>query len=337
MLTVTRQPMSGLIDRLRSQIHGQVLGPGDDAYDSARAAWNLNAEQHPAVVVRAVDSGDVQHAVRAARTAGLGVGVLATGHGTGRPSDGGLLINTSAMRRVQVDPATRIARVAAGTTWDEVIGPAAAYGLAALPGSSTNVGVVGYSLGGGFGWLGRKYGLAMHSVLRAQVATADGALVTASPDDHPDLFWGLLGSAGNLGIVTELEFRLHSVRQVYGGNLYYPLERAHDVLTFFAEWSNSAPPELTSTVAFRRFPPLPGLPGGAARQVASGAARLFLRGSGHRCHTGRRSPQRLGTRHRRHVRRPAGCRPGDDQHGPGRPARCSQPLRAAQPIDARCG
>ena len=163
---------------------------------------------------------------RSRRTAGLGVGVLATGHGTGTPCDGGLLINTSRMRGVRVDPAARVARVEAGAVWEDVVEAAAAHGLAGLPGSSTTVGVVGYTLGGGFGWLGRRYGLAAHSITRAEVVTADGEFVTASPDEHPDLFWGLQGGTGNLGIVTAWSSALHPVRQVYGGNLYYPLERA---------------------------------------------------------------------------------------------------------------
>jgi FAD/FMN-containing dehydrogenase len=260
MLTVTGRTTAGLLDHLRSRVRGQVLARGDEGYDQARAAWNLNARHHPAAVLRAMDASDVRTAVRVAGAAGLGVGVLATGHGTGRPCIGGLLINTSAMRGVELNPAAGVARVAAGTVWDEVIGTAAPYGLATLPGSSTKVGVVGCTLGGGFGWLGRRYGLAAHSVTRAEVVTADGELVTASPNEHPELFWGLLGSGGNLGVVTALEFRLHRVQQVYGGNLYYPLERSRDVLTFFAELSESAPPELTSAVAFRRFPPLPSVP-----------------------------------------------------------------------------
>ena len=133
--------------------------------------------------------------------------------------------------------------------------------------------MVGYTLGGGFGWLGRRYGLAVHSVLRAEVVTADGRLVAASPDEHPDLFWGITGGTGNLGIVTALEFALHPVRQVYGGNLFYPLERAADVLGFFAHWSRSAPPELTSAVTFRTFPPLPTVP-----EPLRGSKLVALRG-----------------------------------------------------------
>ncbi len=204
-----------------------------------------------------------------------------------------------------------------GTTCVEA---AAVHGLAGLPGSSTTVGVVGYTLGGGFGWLGRRYGLAAHSVLRAEVVTADGQLVTASPDEHPDLFWGLKGGTGNLGIVTALEFALHPVRQVYGGNLYYPLDRAADVLGFFAQWSRSAPPELTSAVTFRTFPPLPTVPEPLRGHAAGRAPRLLLRRPRRRPGADRPGPGGAGPRAGRHLRRDAGRGAGRDQHGSGRPA-----------------
>ena len=224
--TTTDQTTSGPVPDLRARLRGAAVLPGDDAYDAARAAWNLNARHRPALVVLAESAEDVRCAVEFARTAGLGVGVLATGHGTGTPCDGGVLINTSRMRGVQIDPDARVARVEAGAVWHQVLEAAGVHGLTGLPGSSTTVGVVGYTLGGGFGWLGRRYGLAAHSVLRAEVVTADGRLITASPDQHPDLLWGLKGGTGNLGIVTALELALHPVRQIYGGNLYYPLDRA---------------------------------------------------------------------------------------------------------------
>jgi FAD/FMN-containing dehydrogenase len=198
--------------------------------------------------------------VRTAAAKGVGVAVQATGHGVSRPCDGGLLIVTAAMNEVRIDPEARLARVGAGAVWRDVVQAAAAVGLAGLPGSSTGVGVVGYTLGGGFGWLGRRYGLAAHSVTRAEVVTATGELVTASADENQELLWGLLGGTGNFGIVTALEFRLHPLSQVYGGNLYYPLSRARDVLAVFASWIRHAPDELTGAATFRRFPPLPSIP-----------------------------------------------------------------------------
>jgi hypothetical protein len=209
--------------------------------------------------VTAESTDDIRAAVRHAARADLGVGVLATGHGTGRLIDG-VLVNTSRLRSVTVDPASRLARVGAGALWTDVIEAAAPHGLTGLMGSSPHVGVVGYTLGGGFGWLGRRYGLAAHTVTRAEVVLADGDLVTASPTQHPDLFWGLPGSGGNLGIVTELEFALAPVARVYGGNLYYPLTRSREVLEFFADWSRTVPDEVTAAVTFRSFPPLPTVP-----------------------------------------------------------------------------
>ncbi len=233
---------------------------GDPGYDEGRAAWNRNARLTPAAVVMAESPRDIQAAVRLARAEGRGVGVMATGHGVAAEGEGGVLVNTSRMRGVAIDPVARTARVAAGARWSDVIPGAAAHGLACLPGSSSGAGVVGYTMGGGFGWLGRRYGLAADSVRAADVVTADGALVRATAAENPDLFWGLAGGGGNFGIVTALEFALHPVARVYAGNLFYPVERARDVLAFWAEWTRTLPDAMTSAVAFRRFPPLPTVP-----------------------------------------------------------------------------
>ncbi len=164
------------------------------------------------------------------------------------------------MRAVAVDPVARTARVAAGARWADVIPKAAAHGLVGLPGSSSHVGVVGFTMGGGFGWLGRRYGLASGSVRSAEVVTADGGLVTANAAENPDLSWGLAGSGGNLGIVTSLEFALHPVTQVYAGDLFYPVGRGREVLDFWSGWTAALPDEMTSAVAFVRFPPFPTVP-----------------------------------------------------------------------------
>jgi FAD/FMN-containing dehydrogenase len=246
---------------------------GDPGYDEGRAAWNLVARQTPAAVVMAESAPDVQAAVRLARAERRGVGVLATGHGTGAPCDGGVLINTSRMRTVHIDPAARVARVAAGARWSDVVPGAAAHGLACLPGSSSGVGVVGYTMGGGFGWLGRQHGFAAGSLRGADVVTADGELVRADPYQNPDLFWALQGGGGNFGVVTALEFGLHPVARVYAGNLFYPVERARDVLSFWADWTRTLPDAMTSAVAFRRFPPLPTVP-----EVFRGRLFATLRG-----------------------------------------------------------
>lgn len=265
-------------DTLRTDLSGSVAFPGEPLYDQARLAWNLRAEHSPAAVVLAESTEDLRTTVRHAVAAGLGVGVMATGHGTGAPCrDDGILINTSRVRGVVVDAKRRRARVEAGTIWQQVVDAAAPYGLAGLPGSSTSVGVVGSTLGGGFGWLGRRHGLAAHSVTAAEMITATGDLVRVGPDEHADLFWAIRGGTGNFGIVTALELALHPVREVYAGNLYYGLDRARDVLEFVAGWSRTVPDELTAAVTFRTFPPAPAVP-----EPLRGRSFVALRG----CHCG---------------------------------------------------
>jgi FAD/FMN-containing dehydrogenase len=248
------------LEALRAGLKGAAYVPGDEGYDGARAAWNLNAHQHPALVVVAEGAADVLAAVHLAREQGLGVGVMATGHGVAAPADGGVLINTSRMKGVHVDPETRTARVEAGVKWADLVPEAAAHGLAGLQGSSSDVGVVGYTMGGGFGWLGRKYGFAADSVKEADIVTADRELVKASAHENADLFWGLKGGGGNFGIVTSLEFALYPITHVYGGNLFYPTQRAAEVLELYGRWSASLPDEVTSGIAFMNFPPFEEIP-----------------------------------------------------------------------------
>src|SRR5688572_29702571 len=248
------------IDTLHANLDGALLQPGDEQYNEASTAWNLHAKQHPALVVMATCTDDIIAAVQFARDANIGIGVMATGHGVGTPCDGGLLINTSKMCGVKIDPVTQTATVEAGDLWKEVILEAYAHGLAGLPGSSPNVGVVGYTLGGGFSYLGRKYGLNAYGVTAADIVTADGKLKHVSEDENTELFWGLKGSAGNLGIVTSLEFKLYPLRTVYGGAVFYPVEHAQEALTLFARWTANIPDEVTAAFAFVNFPQLPTLP-----------------------------------------------------------------------------
>src|SRR5919199_4048074 len=169
-----------MLEELRAGLRGAAYVPGDRGYDAGRQAFNLNAHQEPALVVMAEGATDVVSAVRFARQRGLGVGVLATGHGIASPCDGGVLVNTSRMRGVSVDPESQTARVQPGALWSDVIPEAQKHGLMGLSGSSSGVGVVGYTLGGGYGWLGRKYGFAAESMREADVVTADGQIVEAS-------------------------------------------------------------------------------------------------------------------------------------------------------------
>jgi FAD/FMN-containing dehydrogenase len=254
--SIDRTTLEGLRDGLRGTAHV----PGEEGYEEGRAAFNLNAHQHPAVVVMAAGAADVIAAVRLARDHGLGVGILATGHAVAAPCDGGVLINTSRMRDVRVDPEAQTARVEAGALWRDVIPEAEVHGLAGLQGSSSGVSVVGYTMGGGFGWLGRKYGFNADSVREADVVTADGELRRVSAYEYPDLFWGLKGGGGNFGVVTSLEFDLYPLTTVYGGNLFYPMERAPEVLDHFSRWVETLPDEMTAAVTFLNFPPIPMIP-----------------------------------------------------------------------------
>lgn len=257
--------METIIDRstleeFRAGLRGIAHTPGEEGYDDASRAWNLNAHQSPAVVVVAEGAADVLAAVRLARKKGLGVGVMATGHGVAAPCDEGVLINTSRMNGVHVDPVTQTVRVEAGAKWADVVPEAAAHGLVGLQGSTSHVGVVGYTMGGGFGWLGRRYGFAADSIKEADVVTADGDLIKVSAHDNADLFWGLKGGGGNFGIVVSLEFTLYPITEVFGGNLFYPLEKADEVLRLYSRWSEGLSEEVTSAIALLNVPPLPELP-----------------------------------------------------------------------------
>jgi hypothetical protein len=248
------------LKNLQSRIQGTVLIPGDSRYDDARKAWNLSVEQHPAVIVLADSASDVAEAVCAARDAGLGIAVQATGHGVALPANDCLLIITSRMTGVRVDAASRTAWVEGGAKWGAVLEKAQAVGLAPLLGSSPEVSAVGYTLGGGTGWLVRKYGLAVDSVRAFEVVTADGRLLRASETEHSDLFWGLRGGGGSFGVITAMEIQLYPVSTVYGGNAIYPAELAREVLTRYRDWIASAPDELSSGIALMNFPPLPIVP-----------------------------------------------------------------------------
>ncbi|MGV9795136.1 FAD-binding protein [Gordonia sp. NPDC003422] len=242
---------------LRDRIAGAVYGPGEPGYDAARSGFNLLADHRPAVIAVPANPFDVVEAVRFAVDEDLRVAVLATGHGPGAAADGALLINTSHLDSVSVDPVNRTATVAAGVKWGPVLEASAAHGLAPLLGSSTDVGAVGYTLGGGFGWLGRHYGLASDAVRSFDLVTPAGEALKVSADAHPDVFWALKGGgAGSLGVVTSMEIDLFPVATVYAGNLFYPASDAAAVLRRFREWAPAQSDELTSAVTLMNFPPL---------------------------------------------------------------------------------
>lgn len=244
--------LTGMTIRQTLRTDGPVFLPGDTGYDDHRKPLNPALDPRPAAVVRAAGAADVRRAVRAARRHALPFAVQATGHGTHVAHDGALLVHTGAMSSVLVDPDRRIARVGPGARWGDVLRAAAPFGLAALSGSSPDVGVTGYTLGGGLGWLARRHGLAADSVLRAQVVTADGGLVTASADRNPDLFWALCGGGGSFGVVTALEFRLYPVAPVYAGAVTFGRERAAETISFYRRWVEQVPDSLSTAVLLTR-------------------------------------------------------------------------------------
>ncbi|GAA0573203.1 FAD-binding oxidoreductase [Kribbella sandramycini] len=233
---------------------GRLWVAGEAEYDVERRAVAPSLDSRPLVVAEAAGRGDVEVVVRVAREYGVPVAVQATGHGTKVPADGGILLKTTRLTGVFVDPERRVARVAPGARWGAVLEAARQFGLAPLSGSSKDVGVTGYTLGGGVGWLARKYGFAADSVLRAEVVTADGRVVTATAEQHPDLFWAIRGGTGNFGIVTALEFRLYPVQTVYAGIVYYGIDRAPELLRRYRDWTKHIPNELSTAVVLTRIP-----------------------------------------------------------------------------------
>ncbi|MER6417726.1 FAD-binding oxidoreductase [Streptomyces sp. NPDC001137] len=243
-----------------SEIHGPVLRPGDDAYVAEVTGFNLSAFHHPDIVIGASGVDDIVTAMRWAAATGTPVAVQATGHGANFPIDGGLLISTTRMTDVTIDPAERTATVAAGARWRDVLEAAAPHGLAPLNGSSSDAGVVGYTLGGGLPILGRAYGYAADRVRSVQVVTPDATLRTVTADTEPDLFWALRGGKGNVGVVTELTFELLPLATVLGGGIYFPGEHAKTVLRTWADWTADLPNEMCSAYTLLRLPPIPQIP-----------------------------------------------------------------------------
>lgn len=245
---------------LQYVLRGAASLPADPAYADAVMAWSLGIRHTPAIVVEPETAGDVVRAVRFAQVHELPVAVQGTGHGMPVACTGGMLVNTRRMRSVVIDPARRTARVEAGAKWSDVLPLAHEHGLAPLCGSSSDVGVVGYTLGGGHGWLARRHGRAAERIVSADLVTARGEQIHVSRDNHPDLLQALRGGSGNFGIVTALEVELVPVSHIYGGATFYPLERARHVFRAFNIWAQLLPESITASIGIMRFPPLPMLP-----------------------------------------------------------------------------
>ena len=250
------------VARLRAHIAGDVITPGDAEYDVARQAWNLAVDQTPVMVALPESAGDVARIVRYARDKGLRVAPQGTGHNANPIArlDDTVLLKTSRMIGVEVNVEERYARVQAGAIWADVVGRVAEHGLTAMSGSSPDVGVVGYTLGGGLSWIGRKYGLAANHVRAIELVTADGRLVRADHESHPDLFWAVRGGGGSFGVVTAIEIELFPFSEIYAGMLAFPIERASEVLHAWNDLLPSLPDEMTTVGRMLRVPPLDEIP-----------------------------------------------------------------------------
>lgn len=256
-------PTMASSSELERRLDGRLIRPADPNYDDARSIWNAMIDRRPALVVRCAGVGDVVAAVNFARDQGLEVAVRGGGHNVAGTAvtDGGVMIDLSVMNAVEVDPKSRTARVEGGALLADLDRATQAFGLATPGGVVSTTGVGGLTLGGGFGWLARKHGLTIDNLLAAEVVTASGAVLTASAHEHPDLFWGLRGGAGNFGVVTSFVFQLHEVGpEVLFGPTVYRLEDAHEVLAHYREFALAAPPACCVWADLLTAPPLPFLP-----------------------------------------------------------------------------
>lgn len=251
------------LEMLRANLRGSALVPGDDGYDAARRTWDAtNFDQHPSIIVLPAVTADVLAAVAFAREHELPIAVQAGGHGHPYPANGALLVNFARMTRVQIktEMATATAQIEPGAKGSDVVQAAHLYGLAPLNGFAATVGIVGYLLNGGVGWLTRQYGAGAGSIRSVELVTADGDLLQVYDQSHPDLLWGLRGGGGNFGIVTALECALYPVNDIFGGQVIYPITQGKDVFHAYMQWVKSVPDELTSALRIGHFPASPNVP-----------------------------------------------------------------------------
>jgi FAD binding domain-containing protein/berberine-like enzyme len=248
---------------LPGSFRGELIQPGDPTYDEHRTVWNGSIDRSPAVVVRCASAQDVVGAVGLAGESGLQTAVRGGGHSFPGLStcDDGIVIDLSGMKGIEVDPEARTARVEAGVLLGELDGATQEHGLAVPAGIVTHTGLAGLTLGGGIGWLHRKYGLTIDQLLSATMVTAGGDVVRASETENPDLFWGLRGGGGNFGVVTDFEFRLNPLGPtVLAGPIFWLMEESPEVLRFYRDWIAEAPDELMTIVIHRKAPPVDFVP-----------------------------------------------------------------------------
>ena len=244
------------------RIDGDVVRPGDAGWDEARAAWNLAVDQRPEAVALVASAGDVAAVVRFAAENDLKVAAQGTGHGAAPlpDLDGTVLLKTERMRGIEIDPEARTARVEAGVLSLELAEAAGEHGLTSLPGSSPDVGVVGYTVGGGLGWLGRAHGFACNSVRAIELVTAAGEAKTVDAERDPDLFWALRGGGGDYAVVTALHLELLPIAELYAGTMIFPAELGAEAIRAYRDWAAQVPDEVTSIVRLLRPPPIPEVP-----------------------------------------------------------------------------
>jgi FAD/FMN-containing dehydrogenase len=265
------------IESLRRECSGDVLLPESDGYEEMRQCWNRAVQLHPTAIVMATNAADMQACVRFAAEHELKILVQSTGHGASAQTGDYLLIVTTRMDGIAVDASAQTARIEAGAVWGDVLKETQLHGLAPLLGSSGTVGVVGYTLGGGIGWLARQYGMAVDSVLSIDAVTANGETVRASSSEHPDLYWALCGGSGGFAIVAAIEVKLYPVTTVWGGSVTYPITHATEVFSRYREWTTSLPEAMTSSVAIVNYPDVDAVP-----RELRGTSAVVVKG----CHCG---------------------------------------------------
>jgi FAD/FMN-containing dehydrogenase len=268
-----------LLEPLRDGFDGEVLVPGQDGYDEARAVFNGAVDRRPAVIARCASTADVAKAVAAARETGLVAAVRCGGHSFSGLStcDDGIVIDLSGLKSIWVNPADQTAKAGGGVLWGEFDAATQAHGLHTPGGRVTTTGIGGFTTGGGYGWTSSKYGLACDNLISAEIVLADSSVVRASEHEHPDLFWAIRGGGGNFGIVTEFEFRLHPLGPiVLAGLMMFPIERSTDVVRGWRDAADAAPDELATACVLLAAPPEPFVPAELQGKPVVGMAALYV-------------------------------------------------------------
>ncbi len=244
------------IEEFRASLGGELIFPGDPAYDQARAIWNSMIDKHPALIVRCTGVSDVINSINFARNNNLLVAVRGGGHSFPGNSvcDGGLVIDLSLMKGIRVDPAQRTVRAEGGVKWGEFDRETQAFGLATTGGTDPDTGIAGLTRGGGIGWICRKYGLTVDNLRAVDIVTADGQFRTANATENQELFWGVRGGSGNFGVVTSFEYQIHPVGTLLAGMVIHPMEKAREVLKFYQGFASNAPDEVMSGVGLLTSP-----------------------------------------------------------------------------------